>query len=218
MDGFDRAGVSFQNLSREYYDDELYDAFGHDVYGFTRAGLDFEGRDLEGYDLDGYDSRGFDRSGLDVENYDVQGRDRWGFNRFGWDWRGFSCHHRDSNDQPDRGYIVGADGNVREETEEGPSAEVMDCDHRTVFVRASATCFVCKWRSDIFYQLCSLCSGKLCRACDRAGVERQRTIVRQQYLWPGSDSFGIDGMYERAEESLSFEEPRTVEFIAPPNV
>ena len=213
MDGFNRAGVSFQNLSREYYDEELYDAFGYDVYGFTRAGLDFEGRDL-----DGYDNQGFDRSGFDVEKYNVQGRDRWGFNRFGWDWRGFSRHHRDSNDQPDRGYIVGADGNVQKEVDEGPSAQAMNCDHRTVFVRASATCVVCKWRSDIFYHLCSLCSVKLCRACDRAGVERQRAIIRQQHLWPGNDSFGIEEMFERVEESLSFEELRVVELIASPNL
>ena len=156
MDGFDRAGVSFQNLSREYYDDELYDAFGYDVYGFTRAGLDFEGRDLEGYDLDGYDSQGFDRSGLDVENYDVQGRDRWGFNRFGWDWRGFSRHHRDSNDQPDRGYIVGADGNVREEPKKAlrlkswtaiialsSSVQVQPASCASGDLTSSTTCAVC---------------------------------------------------------------------------
>ena len=204
MDGFDRYGMSMSNLPREWYDEDIYDPFGMDVYGYTRAGLDSDLRDIDGYDLDGFDAQGYDYLGYDHDGYNVQGRDRSSRNKEGYSTTGFNQHHRSRAGDIEPGYSTAPNGNARRDVHEGPSTEVMECEHRAGFSRGCATCCVCNWTSDIFHQYCHLCRAHLCRMCNGAGPERQRASIRRQYPWPGSDPYGIDSMFERMEDSLFF--------------
>ena len=199
MDGFDRQGISLQNIPRALCDLEGYDAFGFDVFGYTRAGFDFEGRDHEGYNIEGFDAAGYGRDGYDVGGYDRRGLNHFRRDHDGYDARGYDAHHWNRLDALEPGYYIAPDGNVQQRPNEGPSAEIMACEHQTNFIRGSATCYVCHWTSDIFYHECRLCDAALCRDCDNSGVERQRRVVRNNYPWPGADSFGIEKIFEMAQ-------------------
>lgn len=209
-DGFDRDEVSMMNWPREYYDSEGYDPFGFDVFGYSRSGLDFESRDIEGYSVEGYDAQGFDRSGYDAPapfGYSETGTDRRGRDREGYSAYSYSAHHISRTGAVEPGYHTAPDGNqLLTRYEEGPSAQVMDCEHQAGFVRGSSTCYICQWTSDIFYQRCRLCGEHLCRACNGMSHESQQQSMRWQYLWPGSDSYGIREMFEGAEAVIRFAE------------
>lgn len=211
MDGFTRDGLSLQNIPRELYDDEGYDPFGFDVWGYSRSGLDREGLDVDGYNLegynhDGYDLSGFDKDGYDSEGFDRRGRDREGYSQtYGDGLGGWNAHHRNRAGRLEYGFEVGPDGNARRITREGPSAEIMECEHETTFVRSGATCAACRWDSNIFHRHCRHCGVRLCRACD-GPAEAIRRRFRERYLWPGVDSFGIDALFEDADQVEKYTE------------
>lgn len=196
--------------------DDGYDPFGFDVWGFSRAGLDYEDLDIDGYDVDGYDSDGYDQRGFDKDGYNFDGFDRFGRDReghsqtFGYGMGGWNAHHRNRAGRLEYGFEVGPDGNARRITREGPSAEIMDCEHETTFVRSGATCAACRWDSNIFHRHCRHCGVRLCRACD-GSAEAIRRRFRECYLWPGADSIGIDAMFELAEKGATPQEEEEME-------
>ncbi|KAK4540650.1 hypothetical protein LTR36_008981 [Oleoguttula mirabilis] len=214
--GFDRTGVSLSGWPKEYFDAEMYDPFGYDVFGYSRSGLDFNARCVDGYTVEGYDVLGFDRSGYDAPaplGFSATNLDRRGRNRQGYSSAGWSAHHKSPAGDLEPGYYIAPNGNVRRQVHEGPKTEVMECQHQAGFSYGSAECFVCDWTSDIFHQHCGLCGEDLCRACNRMSHEAQRAIVRRRYVWPGSDSYGIQELFERVEKVMRFAEKYGIEQV-----
>ncbi|KAK5116096.1 hypothetical protein LTR85_009378 [Meristemomyces frigidus] len=217
FDGFDRSNISLSGWPKEYYDSELYDPFGYDVFGYSRSGLDFNLRDFEGYTVEGYDVLGFDRSGYDASapfGFSATGLDRRGRDRLGYSSAGWSAHHKSATGDIEPGYYIEPNGNVHKQADEGPSTEVMECEHRAGFSYGSAKCYICRWTSDIFHQHCQLCGEDLCRACNYGSHERQQEAVRKRYLWPGSDSYGITEMFGRVEQIMAFAKEYGVKLVS----
>ncbi|KAF2173266.1 hypothetical protein M409DRAFT_49735 [Zasmidium cellare ATCC 36951] len=206
VDGFDVNKISLRNLHRGYYDEEGYDPFGMDVFGFSRAGFDVDGYDKYGFSYEGFDSEGYDGRGYNVHGYDIEGYDRDGRKAQGYNRDGFTARHRDADGNIEPGYYKAADGRLYPIIREGPSAKVMECDHHTRHVWTEATCLVCQWTSDLFSRHCGDCGTYLCKQCDRAGVDIQRNVIRERFLWPGSDSYGIAEMFGEEELEQTVEE------------
>ncbi|KAK4507159.1 hypothetical protein PRZ48_000893 [Zasmidium cellare] len=209
VDGYDVNGMSLRNFHRNYYDEEGYDPFGLDVFGFSRAGFNVDGYDKYGFSDEGFNQEGRDRLGYDARGIDAEGYDRFGRDSHGYSREGYNAHHRTSNGQIEPGYYEAPDGSLRRIASEGPSETVMECNHATHHRWTGATCLVCEWRSDEFIRHCGVCDTYLCKQCDRAGVDIQRNVLRERFLWPGADSYGIAEMFGRASKENS--EEKTIE-------
>ncbi|KAK3721785.1 hypothetical protein LTR37_002950 [Vermiconidia calcicola] len=208
--GFDRHGMSMQHLPQAWYDEEGFDPFGVDVWGYTRAGYDYDMRDVDGYDVDGFDVRGFDRDGYDIDGYDKGGLNRSWRDREGYCCRGYDRHHKNRAGELEPGWEIAPSGGIRRVVSDGASAELMDCEHRTRWSYGCSTCSLCEYDSDVFIFVCQDCSARLCRECNTTSPEEHRANARRRHLWPGSDSFGIDGMFERLERSMALAEEMAI--------
>lgn len=159
---------------RAEYCDEGYNPFGSDVWGHSTAGLDHEGLEIYDFDLEGYDGDGLEYSG-------------------------FGAH---PGALEISGFVLIRKLKRWNHTQEDPLSigqRPYDKLGRDVFVRSGATCAACRWDSNIFHRHCRHCGVRLCRACD-GSAEAIRRRFRERYLWPGADSFGIDALFEGADQ------------------